>query len=205
MCVHLYNFMKIVHQDIVRLVKCMLYIYMVCMVSACSVNKFIEEDEYLLNSAKVTYPKEPKELKEYNLGAYIQQQPNSKWFGMKIPLGVYAISGLDTTKWVNRLFRKIGEAPVIYDEEKTRNSATNMARVLANSGYLHANVNILTQKKKKKRLGLVYDIYPGERYYVKSISRNIEDNVLDTILTKDDKEESILRENMPLDINLMNE
>lgn len=133
---------------------------MVCMVSACSVNKFIEEDEYLLNSAKVTYPKEPKELKEYNLGAYIQQQPNSKWFGMKIPLGVYAISGLDTTKWVNRFFRKIGEAPVIYDEEKTRNSATNMARVLANSGYLHANVNILTQKKKKKRLGLVYDIYP---------------------------------------------
>lgn len=178
---------------------------MVCMVSACSVNKFIEEDEYLLNSAKVTYPKEPKELKEYNLGAYIQQQPNSKWFGMKIPLGVYAISGLDTTKWVNRLFRKIGEAPVIYDEEKTRNSAINMARVLANSGYLHANVNILTQKKKKKRLGLVYDIYPGERYYVKSISRNIEDNTLDTILTKDDKEESILRENMPLDINLMNE
>lgn len=205
MCVHLYNFMKIVHQDIVRLVKCMLYIYMVCMVSACSVNKFIEEDEYLLNSAKVTYPKEPKELKEYNLRAYIQQQPNSKWFGMKIPLGVYAISGLDTTKWVNRLFRKIGEAPVIYDEEKTRNSATNMARVLANSGYLHANVNILTQKKKKKRLGLVYDIYPGERYYVKNISRNIEDNTLDTILTKDDKEESILRVNMPLDINLMNE
>jgi len=151
----------------------------------------------------VQYPQEPKQLKEYNLAAYIQQTPNRKWFGMNIPLGVYAMGGADSTRWITRVLRKIGQAPVKYDEEKALSSAANMARVLANSGYLQADVDIKKQEKKQ-RLKLLYDVKPGERYYVKSISRHVEDPALDSVLAETDKEESVLSENMPLDINLLN-
>lgn len=195
--------MKQVHQNILRMMKCVLYICVGCTVTGCSVSKFLEDDELLLKSAKVQYPQEPKQLKEYNLAAYIQQTPNRKWFGMNIPLGVYAMGGADSTRWITRVLRKIGQAPVKYDEEKALSSAANMARVLANSGYLQADVDIKKQEKKQ-RLKLLYDVKPGERYYVKSISRHVEDPALDSVLAETDKEESVLSENMPLDINLLN-
>ncbi len=185
------------------MMKCVLYICVGCTVTGCSVSKFLEDDELLLKSAKVQYPQEPKQLKEYNLAAYIQQTPNRKWFGMNIPLGVYAMGGADSTRWITRVLRKIGQAPVKYDEEKALSSAANMARVLANSGYLQADVDIKKQEKKQ-RLKLLYDVKPGERYYVKSISRHVEDPALDSVLAETDKEESVLSENMPLDINLLN-
>ena len=186
------------------LIRWLLYICMGCTMAACSVNKYIEDDEYMLRKVKVTYTEEKKMMKEYNLAAYIQQQPNSRWFGAKIPLKIYTLSGLDTTKWTCRLFRKLGEAPVIFDKDKAMSSGTNMKRVLANSGYLHAGVDIV-ERPKEKKMNLEYRITPGERFSVRHIGREIEDVQLDTVLRQVDEGQSILHEGMPLDINLLNQ
>ena len=48
---------------------------------------------------------------------YVRQNPNSKWFSaVKTQLYVYNWSGRDSTKWLNKFLRKIGDAPVIYNE-----------------------------------------------------------------------------------------
>ena len=66
---------------------------------------------------RVSLYSDSTELNVVPLQGYIRQHPNRKWFSIfKVPLGVYTLSGTDSTKRINRFIRKMGEAPVIYDE-----------------------------------------------------------------------------------------
>ncbi len=179
-------------------------IAMAAVLTCCSVDRFIAEDEYLLQSVKMSYGEDRKAMKEYGLRMYNQQQPNSSWFGVRVPMALYTLGGTDTTKWRRRVFNKIGEAPVIYDRSRALTSATNMRRVLANSGYLQAQVDVREHVRKPKRMGLEYVVRQGERYRVRSYERVVEDEALDSVISKRDGE-SVLRGGMPLDVMLMNE
>lgn len=177
----------------------------VSMLASCSVSKYIPEDELFLQSVKVKYTEGKKELKEYSLKSYNQQQPNKKWLGMKVPLKIYTLSGLDTLSWRCKLFRKIGEDPVIYNDAKAASSRNNMRRVLANAGYLKANVEVAKHVKGKK-MSLNYIVDKGERYYVRNVRREYDDEGIDSVLQSiNDDKETLLKENMPLDINILNE
>ena len=57
---------------------------------------------------------EDEVMKTYMLGDYVAQNTNTKWFGAKVPLKIYTLSGTDTTKNICHFFRKLGEAPVLY-------------------------------------------------------------------------------------------
>ena len=82
-------------------------------VVSCSVDKYIPEGEHMLTGVAVTC--DDKELmKTYLLGDYVVQQTNSKWFGARVPLKIYMLSGTDTTKRSCRFWRRLGEAPVLY-------------------------------------------------------------------------------------------
>ena len=57
-------------------------------------------------------------------------EPNAKWFTLvKVPLGIYCMSKADSikgNKGFSKVLKKIGEAPVIYDEELTKQSLQNL-------------------------------------------------------------------------------
>ena len=97
------------------------------LLSACSANKFIPEGQYLLDDVEVV--SENRSVTPSSVNNFIRQKPNSKWFNlMKVPLGFYCLSGKDSTSAVNGFFRKIGEAPEIYDHLsaiKSRNEIEN--------------------------------------------------------------------------------
>ena len=171
---------------------------------SCSVSKYIPEDELFLKDVKVTYAKDNTELKIYDLKQYNMQQPNKKWFGAKIPLKIYTLSGIDTTKWTCRLFRKLGEDPVIFDRQKAKSSQEQMYQVLANAGYIHSGIDTLMHVKDKK-LTLKYVVKSGPRYTVRNIVREIDDAGIDTLLQAEDPDESLLRYGMPFDINVLNQ
>ena len=85
---------------------------------------------------------ESKSVDVNALQPYLSQHPNSKWFSMfKIPLGVYNISGRDSTKWGNKVLRRLGEAPVVYDSLKTLKSCHDMTVAMRNMGYMQAVVD----------------------------------------------------------------
>ena len=46
----------------------------------------------------------------------------------------YCVSGVDSTKWINRFFRKIGDAPVIYDESVALKSQEEIEKAVRNMG-----------------------------------------------------------------------
>ena len=77
--------------------------------ASCTVERFIGDDELYLKGVKVT-SSAPKTTKQYALADYVVQTPNSKWFNYKVPLGIYCLSGVDTTNWATRFFRKIGRS-----------------------------------------------------------------------------------------------
>jgi len=164
----------------------------------CAPERFLREDEQILD--KVSLHADDKYVPTASLGGYIRQHPNSRWFSLfKVPLGVYCISGRDSTRRVNRFFRRIGEAPVVYDSVQTDHSRMNMKSAVQNLGYLQADVDVLLRERGEK-VGLTYDIKSGPRYYVDRITRAIEDPVVDSLIAKN-WDQTLISKGMPFDIN----
>ena len=82
---------------------------------SCSSSKFVPEGQHVLSSVELTSD-DDKLIDASSLRNYVRQEPNARWFNLvKVPLGLYCISGRDSTKGINRFFRRIGEPPVLYD------------------------------------------------------------------------------------------
>ena len=96
---------------------------------SCSVKKFIPEGEYLLNDVDIiSNTNSANALKASN---YVRQKPNAKWFSLvKVPMYTYALSGLDSTKWNNRVLRRLGEKPVIFSAKLAEKTRENIQRML---------------------------------------------------------------------------
>lgn len=118
---------------------------------------------------------------------YLRQQPNHKLlWKMKFQLGIYNMSGRDSTKWYNKLARNLGEAPVIYDSLLTIQSQTQLTRAMVNAGYLHASVAIDTvARPEKKKISVDYIITPGPLYTIASVNYNIPNDTLRTLVMAD--------------------
>ena len=98
---------------------------LIVLVSSCSVTKFIPDGAYLLDEVKIV--SDNKTIKPSDVSSYIRQNPNNKWFSsVKVPLYIYSLSGIDSTRWSNKFIRKIGDAPVIYNEEFAERSKTDI-------------------------------------------------------------------------------
>ena len=79
---------------------------------ACSPAKLVPEGSYLLDRVEVK--SDAKEISKSDLNDYVRQNPNSYVLGMfRMQLGIYNLSGNDSTRWWNRFLRRIGQAPVI--------------------------------------------------------------------------------------------
>lgn len=155
----------------------------------------------MLTSVKLK--SDDKQLHLSGLRGYIRQEPNSKWLSVaKVPLGIYCMSGTDSTRLFNRFMHRIGEAPVIYDEDLTNYSRRALTGALRSQGYLHAVVTTDTTQRGK-RSKLTYTLNGGRRYYVGNIVYNYADETLRRIV--EDAGPYKLYKGMPLDMNMLDE
>lgn len=151
------------------------------MLWSCGATRFVPEEKYLLESVEVKSGE--KGFDASTLSPYIRQKANSKWFSVfKIPMATYALSGRDTTRWINRTLHRIGEKPVVYDSAQARLSVEDLRQAMVNQGYIHASVDLQT-KVKGKKLKAVYTLYPGTPYYIGKVSYNIEDSAVARVLS----------------------
>lgn len=168
--------------------------------TSCSVSKFIPENHYLLDEVKII--SKNKDVKPSSVRSYVRQNPNTKWFSLvKVPLYTYCLSGKDSAKWYNKFFRRIGDAPVIYDENATVRSEEELTKALNNIGFMGASVT--TEKKiSKKKLKLTYHLNPGKAYYIRNIKYNIQDRRIEQYLQKDSAN-THLHPGMIFDVNVL--
>ncbi len=153
------------------------YIFMFIMIwtlSSCSSTKFVPEGEYLLD--KVHIKTDNSDFKSPDLQAYIRQHPNYKMFGLnKTQLQIYNLSGRDSSRWINRQIRKLGEPPVIYDSTLVYKSETELKKFFVNKGYVNAEVYPVVAKHNKK-VDITYFVETNEPYRIRSFSSIIEDS-----------------------------
>lgn len=155
----------------------------ICMflISSCSTTKYVPEGSYLLNRTNIKV--DGNVANENDLTQYLRQRPNFKVFGLfRIHLGIYNLSGKDTTKKINRKLKEAGEPPVIYDPFLTFQSEKELQKYMKTKGYMQAEVSSLTETKKKK-IEVNYHITPNQPYRIRNIENNFDtDPVIDSLL-----------------------
>ena len=140
------------------------------LLASCNTTKFVPEGEYLLNKARVKCV-DDKSVSTSDLSRYLRQHQNTEIFGFwKLQLHVYNTAPTDTTtksnKKLARNARKMGEAPVIYDEELTAISMQQLKQQMNNMGYFSAEVD--TQKVfKNRKVNLTYLVTAHQPYMIR--------------------------------------
>ena len=166
--------------------------------ASCSTTKYVPDGAYLLDEVRIET--DNKEVKPSDLSLYLRQTPNSKWFSLvKMQLYIYNLSGRDSTIWYNRILRKMGDPPVIYNAQDAERSREEITKAVQNMGYMGASVACVSQLKDKK-LKMVYQVNVGKPYKVRSLKYDIQDKQIEGILKKDSAE-SLLSVGMYLNVN----
>lgn len=172
----------------------------ILLLASCSTTKYVPEGSYLLDEVRIQT--DNKEIKPSSLSMYVRQNPNAKWFSLiKTQLYVYNWSGRDSTRWINRTLRKLGDAPVIFSPEDTKRSGEEMTKAVQNMGYMGASVESV-QHTKKKKLKLIYKVTGGKPYKIRSLQYDIRDEKIKDYMLQDSAATN-LSEGMYLDVNLL--
>lgn len=171
------------------------------LLSSCRLTRYVPENETLLNRNKIKVDNPEVEADE--LSNYILQSPNNYfWSIARVKLGLYSASKSDTTKWINRWLRKVGEPPVIYDESLTLSSRENLTKMMHNKGYWNATVDVKT-KVRHRKTNVFYSIITNEPYTIGEYYVYIPDSVANSFVAADSV--NALKPGDLFDVDLLNQ
>ena len=167
---------------------------------SCSATRDIPEGCYMLDKVKVVADGKYQDVDTRQLKNYVRQKGNARWFSaIKLPLGVYAMAGRDSS-WLNRTLRQMGEAPVIYDTLQAEITCRDLQQALQNKGYLDAQVELYLDQKSAKKVDAVYVLHPGKAYYLRELEFEIEDTTVARVLSK---RQSLLHSGMKFSVETL--
>ena len=176
--------------------------FLACIVlfGSCNSTKFVPEGKYLLN--KISVKIDDKSIKRDQLKTHIRQKENLRILGvMKFHLWLYNLSsGKNENSWLKR----IGEAPVLYDEFQTQRSREQLSIFLKNKGFYNAIVNdSLVIDQGKRKLNLIFDIEAKRPYRIRNYVYSIKDVNLRNVILKDSINR-LIKTNDIFDVDVLN-
>jgi len=179
-----------------------LLVFAMVFMASCSSTRYVPDGESLLNSVKVKVKGEYGQANTSELRNFVRQRPNARLFSLvRLPLLTYSLSGSDSTKWLNRTLRAIGEPPVLFDSLKTELSRVDLRQQLLNEGFLQAKVSYELRRRGKKT-DVTYWLLPGQPYFVHRLHYHVEDPQVERVL-KADSTRRLLHEGMRFDVSLL--
>ena len=156
------------------------------LLSACSTTKYVPDGEHLLSSVKIKNVDGADGIDLSSLRNHLRQRPNARWFSLyKLPLATYSLSGRDTTRWLNRTLRSMGEPPVLFDSLLALQSCADLGQQLRNEGFLRARVDMAVSQRGGKKKRVAYELHPGDQYHIGNLRYVIADSAIATMLTAD--------------------
>lgn len=142
------------------------------LITACNTTKYVPEGEYLLND--VSIETDTKTIPKEEIKSYVRQMPNSEVLGFfKMQLGLYNWAGRDTTKRVNRFLKRIGDEPVIYNQQLTDITENQISKLYYNRGFMNAKVSSDVNFPKEKMAEVTYKVTSNLPYKINGYSINI--------------------------------
>jgi len=140
---------------------------------SCSVTKNIPEGQYLLD--KISLKSDSTEVSGTQLLDFIKQKPNDSKFGLMIYNSVR-----NDSNWFKRTIRKLGEPPVIYNQNSVNQSLTELSIEIKNLGFLNANVQAVTDTVGKK-VSVNYLIHEGIPYRIRDYNIQLPDSQMNSL------------------------
>ena len=171
---------------------------------SCSSTRHVSEGNYLLDKINIEVDDSSHTVKASELSTYIRQIPNHKMlWSIKFRLGIYNMSGNDSTKWWNKWVRKLGEAPSIYDSTLMQASVEQLEKAMINKGYLYATATADTiRNDKKRKIKINYNVTPGQQFLIDSVEYEFPDSTIQKLIMSDSAH-FIVRPGIPLDRSLL--
>lgn len=141
--------------------------------SSCHPSKYLSEQELLYSGATLTVEgaakNQPRKKIQGELIGKIRQKPNSKIFGQRFRLWVYQKNrNLKKEKGLRHWLKtKIGEPPVFYEEQATRQSELLMEKHLRDNGFLNGTLEVDTVIHKQM-VKVNYRVDGGQLFRVRN-------------------------------------
>lgn len=169
--------------------------------AACNPTKHVPDGKYLLDEVKININDSTHSISKQEMLTYVRQQPNHKMlWATRFRLGLYNLSGNDSTRLWNKWMRRLGEPPVVFDASKTESDAGQLQRAMQNAGYLSAQVTVDSViNPGKKRIKLQYNLTPGKSHTIRSIEYHYPNDTIKQLISRDTTL-FLLRNGDPLDL-----
>lgn len=188
---------------LMKAITCGLFVGLcITMFVGCKLTKFVPDNEYLLNKANVKV-EGANDVSSSEMRSYLQQKQNTEILGFwKLQLDIYNTASLDTTKWTSKNARKIGEPPVIFSPDLTKQSMQQLKYAMQNKGYFHAQVDTTMQIEDRK-VDLTYHVTANQPYYIRRYFVSFAQNELQQIA--ENNRTMLIREGMQFNSDLLNQ
>jgi outer membrane protein assembly factor BamA len=177
----------------------------VLLLSGCGVTKYLEDDEELLASQRISLRKGSKVANRndvlYELDVLAKQEPNGNFLFLFPREHFYLANNKpkDTTRIDRFLRNTIGQPPVIYSDSLSRRSAGLMTDFLRYRGYFNASSYHEADRRNPGKVNLIYHVDPGPRFFIDSVRYASPDPTIDSLLQVF-RQESELQPGAPLDL-----
>ncbi|WP_242117700.1 translocation and assembly module lipoprotein TamL [Aestuariivivens sediminicola] len=86
-----------------------------------------------------------------------------------------------TRKGFNSWLKRTGEAPVIWEEEKTRKSVTRLQNYHINNGWFDVTASYTATPADDKRIKIQYEVNTGPAFIIDSITKKIESPLVELL------------------------
>ena len=172
----------------------------VLILGACNSVKYVPEGKYLLN--KVSVKVNDKTIKRQELKTQVRQKENLRILGvLKFHLWLYNLSSKNQE---NGWLKRIGEAPVIFEDDQSLRSKEQLRIYFSNKGYYNALVNdTVFYRPNKRKVNLVFDIKAGQPYLVRHYYYTIKDPHLQQLILQDSVNQ-LLKSGDIFDLDILN-
>lgn len=160
-----------------RLAYLIMLLLLCVMTEGCRVTRHIPEDSAVVSHSEIRI--DGRKTDQSQLRMAMAQRPYHRTFGF-FPFSTW-IWHNDTTTFWHRLRNRIGTAPVLYDQAKTRRSEQAMKRVMQQQGYLDAQVTHRTSVMDKK-VRVTYDIRSNMPRKLQSVDYQTQDTLFQRLL-----------------------
>ncbi len=147
------------------------------LLSGCSVQRYLKEDETLVNKYKINIAEKPKEINHQELRTFLKPRPNKKILFIRFKLKSHYRFQKKPSKfntWMNKHF---GEEPVLHDPDNLDEISRKMSRYLGNIGFFNSKVSYdVTYRRKLATIN--YIIEPSIPYKINKLEYQIPDTLL---------------------------
>ncbi|HBL73914.1 MAG: hypothetical protein A2W90_11960 [Bacteroidetes bacterium GWF2_42_66] len=166
----------------------------------CNSTKYVPEGKYMLNKVEIQLDNE--QVSKEELKVHVRQKGNLRILGfLKFHLGMYNLS---STKRETDWLKRIGEAPVIYEEYQAQRSIDQMNVYLRNKGYYNAVIlDSLVYHSGKPKVDQLYRVITGNPYTIRKLEFAVTDIQVKNLLVNDSANH-LIRVGRIFDVDVLN-